>query len=173
MGGQIAQRDGSAISSRDTRSRRQQLRHRLIQPDLAADGHVGEQQSGEQLGDRADLEQSFLVHRASAARVAAAIGDEPMAVGFGDADPHANAQAALVDAIAKQPPNRVLGQGGRRDNRCGHNHHSNATRPRRLASTTSRKAIINWPVAFAYYSITLSARSRKDSGMMTSSILAA
>ena len=91
MRGQIAQRDGSAMADRDTRSRRQQLRHGLIQPDFAAVGHISQQQGGEELGDRPDLEDGFFVHRVSGARIAAAMGDETMAVGLGDAYHHAKA----------------------------------------------------------------------------------
>jgi len=57
-----------------------------------------------------------------------------MAVCFGDADHYANAQPALVDAIDKQPANRVVRQGRRRGNRRGHDHHSNATLTRCFAS---------------------------------------
>ena len=43
------------------RSRRQQLGEWLVEPYLAAKGHVREQQAGEGLGDRANLEQRPLV----------------------------------------------------------------------------------------------------------------
>ena len=92
MRGQIAKRDGFAIANRHARSRRQQLRHRLIHPDLAPVGHVGQQQRSEKLGDRPNLEQGFFVHWVCAAPVAAAMGDDPMAVTFGDPDHHAYAQ---------------------------------------------------------------------------------
>ena len=109
MRGQIAKRDDFAIASRDARSGRQQFRHRLVHPDLAAFGHVGQQQRSEQLGDRADLEQGVFVHLARAADAAAAMGDDSMAAGIGDADYHADAQAALVNALDEEPANRMLG----------------------------------------------------------------
>ena len=82
-----------------------------------------------------NFEQGFFGHRACAAPVAAAVGDEPMAVTFGDADHHADAQAALIDALDKQPKDRVIEQGAWWDNWRGHDHDPNATRTRRLAYT--------------------------------------
>ena len=81
-------------------ARRQKPGDRVVQGDLAAKGHVGQQKRGERLGDGADLEHRVGVQRPRISPARRAVADDAAAGSVDDADDHADAFALAVDALA-------------------------------------------------------------------------
>src|SRR5687768_16055868 len=90
---QIDEPDLLAPATRYGNGIRQQLRNRLIQPHLAALDHVAEQDAGEDLRDRPDLE-----HRVAVVARRADAHDAARAIGFEQPDHYADLAAHVDDA---------------------------------------------------------------------------
>jgi hypothetical protein len=88
----------------------QVLRDRIVQTDLAAFDHVGEQDGGEHLGDRSDFKDRLSVHRAMALPVRRAVADDAGARLIDKTNDDADALLHTVDAVLEDARDVVIGE---------------------------------------------------------------
>jgi hypothetical protein len=110
VSGQVDQGDLAPAALRHGDAGGQIVRDRVVQRRLAAPGHVGQQQGGEHLGDRADLEDGVGIDAPAAAAPPHAMGDNAPPAGVHDADDDADATLLHVDALGEDGGDGFVGR---------------------------------------------------------------
>jgi hypothetical protein len=118
---QVLKRDRAAAALGHCDLGRQILRDRIAERDLAAADRVGEQQRGEDLRDRANLEDGVAVERPGVALGAAAVRHDPAAARFDHTHNDTDALPMRVDALDENLADLLIGRyrRGRRRRRLG------------------------------------------------------
>ena len=99
---QIEQGDLPVATGGDLHGGGQELRHGVVQRDLALADHVGQQEVGETLRDRADLEDRLPVDRLAALRSSRAVADRAARLPVDQSDGDPDAAFFHVDALAQE-----------------------------------------------------------------------
>ncbi len=110
MGGEVDQGDLLAAALGDLHPSGQIFGDGIVELHFAALDHVGEQERGEHLGHRADLEDRPLVHRPAVGLVRDAVAHEPPAMGVDDAHHDADALMLRIDAVGQDPADLSVGR---------------------------------------------------------------
>ena len=109
MGGQVDEGDLTSVALGHRDLGGQILAHRIVKRDLAFFGHIGQGQTGEDLGDRADLEQRVPADRPGVPERRGAEGDDASLLRPADPYDDADAVALRLDTLGQNSPDRLVG----------------------------------------------------------------